>query len=154
MFHRQVVPSTRDSRRTVFRTIAETTYSEWPAYDSTPLYDRSSLSALETDIQTIAQTWFDYDAHESVKKFICHLPPTYIEFGPHDRYTGMTRYAMDTLFRVFLLKQLQGWDYETALVKYLDQRPSLCQQLGLNTIPDQSTLWRSWQYRSPFHGFQ
>jgi IS4 transposase len=50
---------------------------------------------------------------------------------------------MATLFRLFVLKELHGWDHETALVNYLGTRPELCEQLGFETIPDQSTLWRS-----------
>lgn len=54
---------------------------------------------------------------------------------------------METLFRLFLLKECHGWDHETAFVEYLDQHPSLCDRLGLETVPDQSTLWRSWHQR-------
>lgn len=54
---------------------------------------------------------------------------------------------MDTLFRVFVLKKLHGWEHETALVDYLENRPEICEQLGFETIPDQSTLWRSWHER-------
>jgi len=54
---------------------------------------------------------------------------------------------METLFRLFLLKELHGWDYETALVEYLTQHPDLCDQLCLESVPNQSTLWRSWHKR-------
>ncbi len=54
---------------------------------------------------------------------------------------------MDTLFRVFALKELHGWEHETALVDHLGNRPELCEQLGFETIPDQSTMWRSWHQR-------
>lgn len=54
---------------------------------------------------------------------------------------------MDTLFRVFVLKECRGFDHQTALVEYLDSRSALCDQLGLATVPDQSTLWRSWHNR-------
>ena len=47
------MPPTQLSRREVFRTIAATSYREWPAYAATPLYDRSSLGGLEEDIRTI-----------------------------------------------------------------------------------------------------
>ncbi|MBP2252878.1 hypothetical protein J2754_003240 [Halarchaeum solikamskense] len=46
-----------------------------------------------------------------------------------------------------MLKELHGWDHETVLVEYLECRPALCKQLGLETVPDQSTLWRSWHKR-------
>jgi IS4 transposase len=54
---------------------------------------------------------------------------------------------MDSLFRVFVLKELHGLEHETALSEYLKNRPVLCEQLGLETIPEQSTLWRSWHKR-------
>nr|WP_205742827.1 hypothetical protein [Halobellus limi] len=54
---------------------------------------------------------------------------------------------MDTLFRVFILKECHGWDHETALIEYLECRPVLCEQLGLESVPNQSTLWRSWHER-------
>ncbi|WP_394349680.1 transposase [Natrinema versiforme] len=54
---------------------------------------------------------------------------------------------MVSLFRVFMLKDCYGWDHETALVEYLNRYPVLCDQLGLETVPDQSTLWRSWNKR-------
>jgi hypothetical protein len=54
---------------------------------------------------------------------------------------------MDTLFRVFLLKEIHGWEHETRLVEYLEQSPTLCEKLGLETVSDQSTLWRTWHQR-------
>jgi hypothetical protein len=35
----------------------------------------------------------------------------------------------------------------TALVEYFTQRPDLCEQIGLASVPNQSTLWRSWHSR-------
>lgn len=55
---------------------------------------------------------------------------------------------MDTLFRVFMLKELHGWDHETVLVEFLECHPELREQLGLESVPNQSTLWRSWHERS------
>jgi len=143
----QMMGCTLESRRVVFRTIAQAAYREWPAYDSIPLYDRSSLGGLEADIRTVATAWFTHKTHESINRFVCHLPLAYVEFHPHDRYTGTTRYDMSRLVRAFLLKELHGWSHETALVDYLQQRPSLCQGLGFESVPDQSTLWRSWHHR-------
>jgi IS4 transposase len=91
--------------------------------------------------------WFTHDAHDSVERFVCSLPLAYFLFDAHDRYGGSTRYEMDTLFRVFVLNELHGWTHETALVTYLTRRPDLREQLELETIPDQSTLWRSWNKR-------
>jgi len=111
------------------------------------LYDRSSLAGLESDVRVVSQTWFGHDGHASVEQFVCSLPLAYFEFNAHDHYGGSTSYGMETLFRVFTLREIHGWDHETALVEYLSQRPALCEQLGLETVPDQSTLWRSWHKR-------
>jgi len=54
---------------------------------------------------------------------------------------------MDTLFGVFILKECHGWEHETALIEYLECLPALCEQLGLESLPNQSTLWRSWHER-------
>ena len=64
---------TRDSRRTAFRRLASRRHTDWPAYDSTPQYDRGSLDGLESDIRTVSQTWFGHDCHESVEQFVRSL---------------------------------------------------------------------------------
>lgn len=91
--------------------------------------------------------WFGSESHNSVVEFVWSLPLAYFRFDAHDCYGGATRYQMDTLFRVFVLKELHGWDHETPLVEYLDSHSNLCEELGLDTVPDQSTLWRSWNKR-------
>ena len=136
-----------DSQRSVFRRIAQQSYAEWPAYDSKPLYDQSSLAGLEEDIWTVASTWFDHEDHHSVDEFVSHYPVAYVEFGPHDQYSGATQYKMAQLFRLFLLKELHGWNHETALLTYLTHHPDLREQLNIETVPDQSTLWRTWNER-------
>ncbi|KAB7514736.1 transposase [Halosegnis rubeus] len=141
------MPPTRDSRRAVYRRVAQRPHIDWPAYDSTPLYDRTSLAGLESDIRTVSEMWFDHESHDSVEEFVCALPLAYFRFSAHDWYEGSTRYQMATLFRVFVLKELYGWEHETALVGYLRNRPELREQLGFEAIPDQSTLWRSWHER-------
>jgi hypothetical protein len=113
--------STRSSRHDVFQTISTTSLYSWPTYESTPLYDRSSLRALAEDVRTLARVWFRREAHDSVDGVICHLPLEHVEFEPHDSYTGRTRYEMGQLFRAFLLKELHGWAHETALIEYLQQ---------------------------------
>ncbi|WP_227133033.1 transposase [Halorubellus salinus] len=138
---------TRESRRTVFRRIARQPTIEWPVYTSNPLYDRASLAGLESDIRAVAGAWFDHVHHESVEKFVCSLPLAYFQFNVHDRYVGPTRYEIDTLFRLFVLKELHGWEHETALFEYLESHLELCECLGLGAVPDQSTLWRSWHTR-------
>ncbi|CQH64751.1 ISH7-type transposase HhuIRS5 (plasmid) [Halobacterium hubeiense] len=139
--------STPSSRRAVFRRIAQTSFYDWPAYTDTPLYDCSSTGALAEDVRTLTSVWFDHDAHESIEEFVCHWPLAYVEFDAHDCYTGHTRYEMEQLFRAFLIKALQGWAHETALVTHLENHPDLRQRLDFQTVPDQSTLWRSWNKR-------
>ena len=139
--------STPVSRRTVFRGIARRSYVEWPAYDSTPLYDRTSLAGLESDVRTVSGAWFAHESHDSIEQFVCSLPLAYFRFEPHDSYAKSTRYEMDSLFRVFVLKEIHGWNHETALVEYLDSHPELCKQLEFEAVPNQSTLWRSWHER-------
>ncbi len=86
-------------------------------YDSTPLYDRTSLAGLESDVRVVSETWFGREEHDSINKFIRSFPLAYFIFDAHDCYTIATRYRMDTLFRVFVLKECHGWSHETALVK-------------------------------------
>jgi len=81
-----VVPSDT-SRRDVFRRIAQRSHVDWPAYDSTPLYDQSSLTALTEDIRTVSGIWFEHSAHNSAEGFVCQYPLSYVEFNPHDQST-------------------------------------------------------------------
>ncbi|WP_458210703.1 transposase [Haladaptatus sp. NG-SE-30] len=141
--------SASTSRRAVFRTIATKSYYNWPAYAATPLYDRSSLDALEEDIRTVATVWFTHKGHNSVDDFVAEVPLQYVDFSTHDHYSNSPRYEMTTLVRAFLLKEVHGWSHETALFEYLRQQPSIRQRLGFDTLPDQSTLWRTWHYRFP-----
>lgn len=139
--------TTRESQCAVFRRIARQPHVEWPVYNSTPLYDRTALAGLESDVRTVSGLWFTHPDHNSVEEFVCELPMVYFRFEAHDCYGGSTRYEMDTLFRMFVLKELHGWEHETAILEYLDSHPTLCKRLELGTVPDQSTLWRSWNER-------
>ncbi|ERG93820.1 transposase, partial [Haloquadratum walsbyi] len=141
------MPPTQQSAQTIFRRIARQSYTEWPAYDSTPLYDRTSLAGLEDDVSVVPDAWFEHDEHNSLEQSVCSVLITYLIFETHNRYAASTRYEKETLFRVFLLKEIHGWDHETALVDYLNNRPDLRNQLSLESVPDQSTLWRSWNKR-------
>jgi IS4 transposase len=141
------VIATRESRRSVFRRIAHQQRVEWPAYDSTPLYDRSSLGGLESDVRVVSSVWFTHPNHNSLEQFVCSIPLAYFRFEAHDCYGRSTRYEMDTLFRMFLLKELHGWQYETKLRGYLESHLELCERLGLESAPNQSTLWRTWNER-------
>jgi len=72
-------------------------------YDSTPLYDRTSLPGLKSDIRLVSEIWFKHDAHNSIEQFVCSLPLAYFIFDAHDCYAGSTRYEMPLLFRMFVL---------------------------------------------------
>jgi len=76
---------------------------------------------LESDIRTVSGAWFAHESHDSIEQFVCSLPLPYFRFDPHDRYAKSTRYEMNTLFRIFVLKEIHGWNHETALVEYLDR---------------------------------
>ncbi|WP_425544867.1 hypothetical protein [Halorubrum trapanicum] len=112
--------STSASRRAIFRQIAQREHVEWPTYDSTPIYDRTSLAGLHSDVRIVSETWFTHPNHDSVEQFVLVLPLAYFSFEAHDRYTRSTCYEMDSLFRVFVLKELHGLEHETALYEYLD----------------------------------
>jgi hypothetical protein len=62
-----------------------------------------------------------------VEDFVCEYPLAYFRFDAHDRYEGSTRYKMEPLFRVFVLKELHGWEHETTLVDFLDHCSYLCE---------------------------
>jgi IS4 transposase len=98
-------------------------------------------------VRVVAEAWFKRDEHEAIESFVHSLPLAYVRFDAHDYYAGSTSYEMETLFRLFLLKEIYGWDHETALVEYLIQHPNLSEQMGLKSVPNQSTLWRSWHQR-------
>ena len=113
--------ATYESQRSVFQRIARRQHVDWPAYESTPLYDQSSLTALTEDFRIVSGIWFEHSAHDSVEAFVCQYLLSYVEFNPHHQYSGPTRYGMPQLFRAFLLKEVYDWDHETAVVNYLRQ---------------------------------
>jgi hypothetical protein len=93
--------STERSRRDVFRTIAQLQHVEWLTCRSTPPYGRSSVSALQSDIRTVAGIWFDHGTHESIAEFVCHYPLKYVDFGANDEFVGSTRCQMPQFVRLF-----------------------------------------------------
>lgn len=68
------------------------------------------------------------NSSQSIATPVCSLPNTTALVSVSDRGTP-------------------GLEHETALVGCLQQRPSLRQKLGFESVPDQSTLWRSWRKR-------
>jgi len=60
----------------------------------------------QSDIRTVARVWFEHDVHDSIAEFVSQYPLKYVDFGPHDEYSGSTRYQMPQLVRLFLLKEI------------------------------------------------
>ena len=89
---------TPESRRTVFRQIAQQSYVNWPTCESSLLFDRTSLPELESDVRLVAETWSDQDEHEVVESFVHAVPLAYVQFDVHDRYAGSTSYEMEILY--------------------------------------------------------
>jgi len=85
-------------------------------------------------VHTVSTHWFRHDAHGSVEQFVCSLPLACFRFEAHDQYTNVTRYEMATLFGVFVLKNLHGWEHETALIECIKCRLTLCEQLGVDSV--------------------
>ena len=141
--------ATLGSKRTVFRSIADRSYSQWPVYRDFPAYDRANLAGLREDVRTVADHWFRHDQHDDIDEFVCELPLAYFDFAAHDPAASWhaDTYPMEPLVRAFLLKELHGWDHETTLERYLATAPVLTAELGVETVPDQSTLWRTWHER-------
>jgi len=67
MTHSSYSGADHESRCTVFQRIAQQPYVEWPAYDSTPLYDRTSLAGLESDVRVVSGVWFTHPDHNSLE---------------------------------------------------------------------------------------
>jgi len=133
---RLLIAPTLESRRAAFRYIAQRPHANWPVYDTSPLYDRMSPAGLESDVRTVSERWFGHESRDSVEQLACSLPTGYVRFDVHDRYEGSTRYEMDSLFRMFVLEELHGWEHETALAGYLGNAPVVCDQLGVEAVPD------------------
>jgi putative transposase len=53
---------------------------------------------------------------------------------------------MSILVRAFFIEEINGWD-DTALHDHLYANPALRQELGFETLPNQSTFWRAWNHR-------
>jgi putative transposase len=106
------------------------------------------LDGFVTDVTTIAQSQCEHATDcADVETLVCDLPIDHLTFAAHDSlapYTGP--YPLVLLVRACLLKEINGWD-ETALYDHLRAHPSLCQNLGFGSLPNQSTFWRAWNER-------
>ncbi|HET7324948.1 MAG TPA: transposase, partial [Halococcus sp.] len=126
--------------------------------DSTP--EQSRCFAVESErtsedldgfisaITTIAQSQCEHcEAYADIETLVCELPIDHCTFAVHDSFAPYSGpYPMTLLVRAFIIKEINGWD-ETALHDYLRANPSLHSRLGFETLPNQSTFWRSWNNR-------
>src|SRR5699024_144393 len=106
------------------------------------------LDGFVGDVTTIAQSQCErWESYRDIEMLICHLPIDHLTFAAHDAsapYAGP--YPMAVHVRAGLLKEFNGWD-EIALHDHLRTNPSLRQDLGFETLPNQSTFWRAWNER-------
>jgi hypothetical protein len=117
-------------------------------------FDRESestgdeLDGFVADVTTIVQARCEHATeYADIETLVCRLPIDHLAFAANDSlapYSGP--YPMALLVRAFILKEINNWD-ETALHDHLRANPSLRQDLGFETLPDQSTLWRGWNER-------
>ena len=88
-----------------------------------------------------------HDYAVSIEDLIAEVPAQYLTlYDSHDHEQGDPK-PWNAVFRAHVLRCVKGWTNATALHRYLAQKPSLCRQLGFDDVPDQSTLWRAWEYR-------
>lgn len=90
----------------------------------------------------LASYWFGHAAHDDVEAFLAWLP---IDDPYANWHTNTTDFEVVT--RLHLVRLYQNWDHETALCRYLDAEPSLRDALGVESCPDQSTLYTAWHDR-------
>jgi putative transposase len=106
------------------------------------------LDGFVADVTTIAQSQCERcESYADIETLVYHLPIDHLTFAAHDSlapYSGP--YPMALLVRACLLMEINGWD-ETALHDHLRAHPSLSQNLGFETLPNQSTFWRAWNER-------
>ena len=82
-----------------------------------------------------------------VEDLVAIAPAQYLEL--HDQYDHSQGdpYPWEAMFRAHVLRLVKGWKHEKPLHTFLKAKPFLAADLGFNSIPDQSTLWRAWEYR-------
>jgi putative transposase len=106
------------------------------------------LGDIVAAVTTIAQSWCERATdYADIETMVCQLPSNQCSFAAHDSFAPYSGpYPMGLLIRAFLIEKLNGWD-ETALHDHLQANPSLRQNLGFKSLPNQSTFWRAWNER-------
>jgi putative transposase len=107
-----------------------------------------ALDGFVADVTTIAQSQCEHATdYADIGSLVCDLLIGHCTFAAHDLSTSYSGpYPMAIQVRACLLTELNGWD-DTALHDYLYAHPSLRQDLGFETLPNQSTFWRAWHHR-------
>jgi putative transposase len=87
------------------------------------------------------------DTAFDVEDLVANAPAQYLEL--HDRYDHAqgSPHPWAAVFRAHVLRLVKGYKHESALCTYLDANPALATELGFESVPDQSTLWRAWENR-------
>ena len=137
---------TSASKRAVFQMIADTDEKHWPYYRCpSKNYTADDLDALKHDVSTLAQEWFQHDAHDDVETFISLCPLAYFEFASYDTFPDWHTQSKPVvpMLRALMLMYLHGWEHETPLVTYLDEHEGLADALGFESVPSQTTMWRA-----------
>ena len=111
-----------------------------------PYFEVDDPDGWVYDVATVAQGWFEHTEHNDIEEILYRARYAYFDLSSHDPYDGRG-YPMLPLFLAFIVKELHGWEHESALCAYLKANPSLLDQLGFDTLPAQSTFWRTWNKR-------
>jgi hypothetical protein len=82
-----------------------------------------------------------------VEDLVAEAPAKYLELQDQYDHSQGDPYPWDAIFRAHVLRLVKGWKHEKALHTYLKKRPFLVADLGFDSIPNQSTLWRAWEDR-------
>jgi putative transposase len=129
-------------------------FVEQAATDQSHFFDSKSgeksdaLNGFVADVTTIVQSQCERATdYADIEMLVSRLPIDHCTFAAHDSsapYSGP--YPMAKLVRAFIIEEINGWD-ETALHDHLRVNPSLCRNLGFESLPNQSTFWRAWNER-------
>jgi len=117
-----------------------------PNFPSGPI-PSSDPGDLLTDVELFADVWCKQDEHTDIEAAVAHVP--FKTFNFEFEYAAWHRNATDPepLLRAHVLRLVKGWKNETALKTHLRRNPMLVGQLGFDSIPSQSTLWKAWNER-------
>lgn len=99
--------------------------------------------------EQLASEWFELPAHDDVETFLAQLPITIGGPPIDDPYAHWHPNTTDfgAISRAHLIRLYHGWEHETALHRYLSDEPQLVATIGLNSLPNQSTLYTAWNDR-------